>query len=132
MSDSNPTATFSYAAEQLNTLGLAYLHVIEPRVAGSQVVEEGAAPVASRALRKVFGGPIIAAGGFDAASAAAAVQDGDADLIAFGRDFIANPDLPHRVRDNLPLNAYDRDTFYGGDHRGYTDYPFAENLVSAA
>lgn len=132
MSDSNPIATFSYAAEQLNALGLAYLHIIEPRVAGSQVVEEGAAPIASRALRKVFSGPIIAAGGFDAVTAAAALQDGDADLIAFGRDFIANPDLPHRVRHDLPLNAYNRDTFYGGDHRGYTDYPFAQSTVSVA
>lgn len=132
MSDSNPGATFGHAAEQLNARGLAYLHVIEPRVAGSQVVEEGTAPVASRALRKLFSGPIIAAGGFDAASAEAAVRDGDADLVAFGRDFIANPDLPHRVRHNLPFNAYNRDTFYGGDHRGYTDYPFAESAVTAA
>nr|WKF55625.1 N-ethylmaleimide reductase [Paraburkholderia busanensis] len=132
MSDSNPSATFSYAAQQLNGLGVAYLHIIEPRVAGSQVVEEGAAPVASRALRQVFSGPIIAAGGFSVASAAAAVQDGDADLVAFGRDFIANPDLPYRVRHNLPLTPYNRETFYGGDHRGYTDYPFAESAITAA
>lgn len=132
MSDSDPSTTFSYAAQQLDALGLAYLHIIEPRVAGSQVVEEGAAPVASRALRKVFSGPLVAAGGFSAASAAAAVQDGDADLVAFGRDFIANPDLPYRVRHNLPLNPYNRETFYGGDHRGYTDYPFAESTVATA
>lgn len=131
MSDSTPIATFTYAAEQLNVLGLAYLHIIEPRVAGSQVVQEGAPPIASRTLRKVFSGPIIAAGGFDAASAGATIQDGDADLIAFGRDFIANPDLPDRIRHNLPLNAYNRDTFYGGDHRGYTDYPFAQGTASA-
>jgi N-ethylmaleimide reductase len=131
MSDSNPLATFSHAAEQLNAFGLAYLHVVEPRVAGSQLVDENAEPVASRALRRVFSGPVIAAGGFNPASAEVAVQDGDADLIAFGRDFIANPDLPHRVRHNLPLNAYDRDSFYGGDHRGYTDYPFAETTVAA-
>ncbi|RFU45232.1 alkene reductase [Paraburkholderia sp. DHOC27] len=132
MSDSNPNLTFGHAAEKLNALGLAYLHVIEPRVAGSQVIEEGAEPVASRALRKVFSGPIIAAGGFDAATAAAAIEAGDADLIAFGRDFIANPDLPHRLRHNLQLNPYNRDTFYGGDHRGYTDYPFAASTLTAA
>jgi N-ethylmaleimide reductase len=131
MSDSDPVATFSYAAAQLNALGLAYLHVIEPRVVGSQTVDEGAAPVASRMMRKVFSGPIIAAGGFDAVSATAAIQDSDADLVAFGRHFIANPDLPHRVRHNLPLNEYNRDTFYGGDQRGYTDYPFAENAATA-
>jgi len=132
MADSNPTGTFNHVATQLDAFGLAWLHVIEPRVAGSQVVKEGEPPVAARALRKVFKGPVIAAGGFTRHSAAEAIAEGDADLVAFGRDFIANPDLPHRLRHDLPLNAYERDTFYGGDHRGYIDYPFATAEVSVA
>jgi N-ethylmaleimide reductase len=73
---------------------------------------------------------LIAAGGSAPASAEAIVAFGDADLVAFGRHFIANPDLPERIRQGLPLTRYDRSTFYGGDARGYTDYPTAQ--VSAA
>jgi N-ethylmaleimide reductase len=124
MSDSNPEKTFGYAADQLNRFGLAYLHIIEPRIKGSEAIEDGLAPVASAQLRKVFKGKIIAAGGFDPDGAEAIVEKGDADLVAFGRHFIANPDLPKRIKLGLPLNAYDRNTFYGGDQRGYTDYPF--------
>ena len=131
MSDSDPAGTFGYAARELDRFGLAWLHVIEPRVAGSQEVAEGAHAVAARALRAHFHGPIIAAGGFTPETAAAIVAAGDADLVAFGRHFIANPDLPHRIRHGLPLNAYDRSTFYGGDHRGYTDYPTVRDVVAA-
>lgn len=123
MSDSNPTATFGYVAQELNSLGLAYLHVIEPRVVGSVEVADGLSPVAASQLRQFFKGRIIAAGGFDAAGAESIIARGDADLVAFGRLFIANPDLPRRIRLKAPLNPYDRSTFYGGDRRGYTDYP---------
>jgi N-ethylmaleimide reductase len=125
MSDSDPRALFSYVAEELDALGIAYLHVIEPRIAGN--VENDAhdqSPVAAKTLRAHFRGPIIAAGGFDGESAEAIVQSGDADLVAFGRHFIANPDLPERLRKHLPLNRYDRATFFGGTDVGYTDYPF--------
>ncbi|MDB5387538.1 MAG: 12-oxophytodienoate reductase [Planctomycetaceae bacterium] len=132
MSDSNPEATFSYVAEQLNRFGLAYLHIIEPRVKGSEVTEDGLPPVASEHLRKIFHGKIIAAGGFEPSDAEAIVEAGDADLVAFGRHFISNPDLPRRIRLGLPLNAYDRTTFYGGDHRGYTDYPFYQEAKDAS
>lgn len=124
MSDSNPEATFRYVAEQLNQFGLAYLHIIEPRIKGSEAIEEGLAPVASQHLRRIFHGKIIAAGGFEPADAKAIIAAGDADLVAFGRHFIANPDLPKRIQFGLQFNPYDRTTFYGGDHRGYTDYPF--------
>ena len=124
MSDSDPTALFNYVAEKLNDFGLAYLHVIEPRVKGNVVLVEGQAPVAAEQLRKVFKGRIIAAGGFEPDSAAAVVEKCDADLVAFGRHFLANPDLPERIRLGLPLNEYDRNTFYTFDARGYTDYPF--------
>jgi N-ethylmaleimide reductase len=132
MSDSNPVALFDYVGDQLNRFGLAYLHVIEPRVKGNVVITEGQAPIAARQLRKIFEGKIIAAGGFEPDTAEAAVEDGDADLVAFGRHFLANPDLPKRLRLGLPLNEYDRKTFYTFDSRGYTDYPFYGGQLEAA
>jgi N-ethylmaleimide reductase len=129
MGDSNPEATFGYVADQLNQFGLAYLHIIEPRIVGSEVSEAGLEAVASAQLRKIFHGKIIAAGGFEPDDAEAIVERGDADLVAFGRHFIANPDLPKRIKHGLPLNAYDRTTFYGGDRRGYNDYPFYQDAV---
>jgi N-ethylmaleimide reductase len=123
MADSNPRALFGYVAERLNDVKLAYLHVIEPRVKGGEVIAEGQGPVAAQELSKVFHGPIIAAGGFEPGTAEATVVNGDASLIAFGRHFIANPDLPKRIELGLPLNRYDRSTFYAFDARGYTDYP---------
>jgi N-ethylmaleimide reductase len=131
MSDSDPTALFSYVAEQLNAFGLAYLHIIEPRVRGNVVIAEGQGAVASEQLRKIFNGKIIAAGGFEPETAAAVVEKGDADLVAFGRHFVANPDLPKRIRLGLPLNQYDRATFYTFDARGYTDYPFYAEAATA-
>jgi N-ethylmaleimide reductase len=127
MHDSNPAALFGYVAEQLNRFDLAYLHVIEPRIKGDREIEDGRPPVAAKNLRQIFKGAIIAAGGFRRADAQETVERGDADLIAFGRFFASNPDLPERLRRNLPLNDYDRDTFWGGDHRGYTDYPQYED-----
>ena len=104
MSDSNPEALFDYVAKQLNRFGLAYLHVIEPRVKGNVLIAEGQAPLDAQQLRKTFKGKIIAAGGFEPDSAEAIVEKGDADLVAFGRHFLANPDLPKRIRLGLPLN----------------------------
>ena len=124
MSDSNPTATFGYFAEQLNRYGIAYLHIIEPRVNGNVEVAEGLPPVVATQLRKIFKGRLLAAGGFHPETAEAIVEAGDADAVVFGRYFISNPDLPERIRLGLPLTEYDRNTFYGGDQHGYTDYPF--------
>jgi N-ethylmaleimide reductase len=124
MSDRDPQALFDYVAEQLNRFGLAYLHIIEPRVKGNLVIAEGEAPVASERLRQIFEGKIIAAGGFEPDTAEAVVEQGSADAVAFGRHFISNPDLPERIRLGLPLNPYDRATFYTFEARGYTDYPF--------
>ena len=131
MSDSNPEALFSYVAEHLNQFGLAYLHIIEPRVKGNVVVHEGQAPVASEQVRKIFKGKILAAGGFEPDTAEAIVEEGSADAVTFGRHFVSNPDLPRRIQEGLPLNPYDRDTFYTFDARGYTDYPFYNELVTA-
>ncbi len=130
MSDSNPQATFGYVARELNRFGLAYLHVVEPRIKGSELHGENHEPVAVAWLRKIFTGTLVAAGGFEPDDADAIIQKGDADLVAFGRHFIANPDLPVRIRLDLPLNPYDRATFYGGDARGYTDYPFHAELAT--
>src|SRR5271163_2741591 len=131
MSDSNPGALFDYLAGQLNRFGLAYLHIVEPRVKGNVVIAQGQAPVAAERLRKIFKEKIIAAGGFEPATAEAVVEKGDADLVAFGRHFVANPDLPRRIRLELPLNVYDRNTFYTFDAKGYTDYPSYKELVTA-
>ena len=126
MGDSNSRALFRYVAERLNVFGLAYLHVIEPRIKGADLVAKGQGPVAVQELSKIFRGPTIAAGGFEPDTAEATVANGDASLIAFGRHFIANPDLPKRIEFGLPLNHYDRSTFYAFDARGYTDYPAYE------
>ena len=133
MSDSNPEALFTYVAQQLSTLDLAYLHLIEPRVLGN--VDDDSkdpAPVAAQLMRQHYKGLIIAAGGFKGDTAEAILQAGDADLVAFGRDFIANPDLPERLRNGWALNPYDRPTFFGGTEVGYTDYPFHEDKQNAA
>ena len=113
-------------AERLNDFSLAYLHVIEPRIKGGELIIEGQGSVAAQELSKIFHGPVIAAGGFERDTAEATVANGDASLIAFGRHFIANPDLSKRIELGLPLNPYDRSTFYGFEARGYTDYPTYE------
>jgi N-ethylmaleimide reductase len=131
MSDSNPKALFACVAEQLNRFGLAYLHIIEPRVKGNVVIDEGQAPGAAEQLRKIFKGRIIAAGGFEPDTAEAIVEEGDADAVAFGRHFVSNPGLPRRIQERLPLTEYDRDTFYTFDSHGYTDYPFYDDKTDA-
>lgn len=123
MSNSDSESDFRYVAQALSGRQLAYLHVVEPRVVGSEEIAAGLHAVAARDLRAHFGGPVIAAGGFDGTEAQAEIARGHVDAVAFGRHFIANPDLPSRLRTGLPLNPYDRATFYGGDARGYTDYP---------
>ena len=106
----------------MDPLGLAFLHLIEPRVSGNTDADPDAPSVAAL-LRPLWHGPSIVAGGFDRAKAEAALADGAADAIAFGRAYISNPDLMERLRDNVPFTRYDRSTFYGGGVEGYTDYP---------
>lgn len=104
---------------ELSTLGLLYLHVLDHSAMGAPPV-----PAELKAqLRAAFKGPFILAGGFDGASAEAALAAGQADLIAFGRPFIANPDLVQRMRSHAALNAPDMATFYTPGAAGYTDYP---------
>jgi N-ethylmaleimide reductase len=132
IADSDPQTTFGAFAERLNQYDLAYLHIIEPRVSGVETIDEGLAPVASAELRRIFKGPIIAAGGFDRAGAEAIIDHGDADLVAFGRFFTSNPDLPERLRHNLPLTPYVRDAFWGGTELHYTDFPAYDEVSAAA
>jgi N-ethylmaleimide reductase len=121
----DPMPLYSHLVGELDTLGLAYLHLIEPRAsgAGQRDVDHPDVPSAAELFRPAWRGVLIAAGNFNGESAAAMVTKGDADAIAFGRHFIANPDLPQRLRLGAPLNPYDRRTFYGGGPRGYVDYP---------
>jgi hypothetical protein len=131
ISDSNPDLTFGYFAEQLNRYKLAYLHIIEPRVKGVETIDETRSPVASSFLRRIYQGNIIAAGGFDRAGAEAILETGDADLVAFGRYFTSNPDLPERLRRNLPLSPYRRETFWGGTEYLYNDFPAYSDSVDS-
>jgi N-ethylmaleimide reductase len=110
---------------------IAYLHVIEPRVKGNSVIGEQP-PVAAANLKPIFGGSMMAAGGFDGKGAEAIVSEGRVDMVAFGRHFIANPDLPRRLREDLSLNSYDRDTFYHGGDADYLDYPTSDELETTA
>jgi N-ethylmaleimide reductase len=120
--DSDPIATYSYVLDKLSNYDLAYAHLIEPRgyhFRNPRTPDHGAA----RQFRDVYKGVLITASGFDRDSAVQIVEDGAADLVAIGRYFISNPDLVERLRSNAPLTPFDADTFYSGDHRGYTDYP---------
>jgi N-ethylmaleimide reductase len=124
---------YTYALEQLNPLGLAYLHFIEPRSsgAGRAEVNHQNVPSAMVLFRPISKGVLITAGGFTGETADAAIRDGHADAVAFGRIFISNPDLPRRLQRGFPLTPYNRATFYGGDVAGYTDYPDHDELEQA-
>ena len=117
--DSNPQALFGHLLGALNRYGLAYVHVIETPMEG---LDYGV-------LRRVFQGAYIANGGYTRERAQAALDAGAADLVAFGRPFIANPDLVERLRLNAPLNEPDRTTFYSGGAEGYTDYPLLDRAA---
>lgn len=118
--DSDPAALFAYVIDGLNRYGLAYLHLVEGITGGSREAEQ---PVDFNALRTRYLGSYMANNSYDFDLADAHLRSGEADLIAFGRPYISNPDLVRRLREELPLAALDANTLYGGDERGYTDYP---------
>ena len=120
MHDSDPAATFGYVVEQLNQFGMLYLHMIEGATGGPRETADG---FDLSALRKAFKGLYIANNGYDKAMAEEAIASGKADLVAFGRPFISNPDLVQRYLTNAPLNELDPNTLYSGGAKGYTDYP---------
>jgi len=126
-SDASPQALFEHVASFLGTLSLAYVHTIEGSTGAARDFQQGEAPFDYMALKKAYQqsgghGAWMLNNAYDRALADQAVADG-ADLIAFGKSFIANPDLATRLKQNGPYNTPDRATFYGGLAAGYTDYP---------
>ncbi len=119
--DSDPQALYGRAVQRVSDLGLAYLHVVEGATGGAR----DHAPFDYAALRRPFPGAWMLNNGYDRSMALEAVSTGRADLVAFGRPFIANPDLGRRLRDGLPWSDGNRKTYYGGGAAGYTDYPVA-------
>ncbi len=120
IADSNPEPLFLHLVDRLNALKLGYLHVIEGITGGPREVE-GAFDLS--VLRKRFNGLYMVNNGYDRTLAMTAIASGAADLVAFGRPFISNPDLVERLRRGAALNAPDMATFYGGGEKGYLDYP---------
>ena len=121
MHDGNPLETFGHVLGELNRFGLSYAHITQTT---SQDLAHGAmAGIGPRELRSAWKGALVSAGGFTLESGNAALAEGWADAIAFGVPFIANPDLPERLRRNAPLHAADEATFYTPGPKGYTDYP---------
>lgn len=118
--DGNPEGTYAYVVEQLNTFHLAYIHIIEGVTQGAREVPGG---FDLQILRRAFNGRYIANNGYDLPLALEARRRDLADFIAFGRLYIANPDLVQRLRIGAPLNVPVRATFFGGGAAGYTDYP---------
>lgn len=119
IADSDPQPLFEQAVAALARFDLAFLHVVEGATGGAR--DTGGFDYA--ALRRLFKGAYVANNGYDRALAVETIAAGRADFIAFGRPFIANPDLVARLRDDAPLATLDRETLYGGDAHGYTDYP---------
>jgi N-ethylmaleimide reductase len=120
IADSDPEALFSAAVSALNPFNLAYLHLVEGFIREPRRENEG---FDLHKLRKIFNGLYMANNGYDPALATTTIEHNDADLIAFGRPFISNPDLVERLAAGAPLAHADESTFYGGDERGYIDYP---------
>jgi N-ethylmaleimide reductase len=128
ISDSNPQPLFDYIADGLAALKLVYMHVVEGATGGARDV----APFDYGSLRRRFKGAYIANNGYDFELASKVLAADAADLIAFGKPFLANPDLVERLRRGAPLNPPDKATFYGGGAKGYTDYPFLDEKMDAA
>jgi len=127
ISDSNPQPLFDHIVDQLNALKLVYIHVIEGATGGPRDI----APFDYDSLRKRFSGTYIANNGYDFKLANEVLDKNKADLIAFGKLFISNPDLVERLKLGAPLNDFDKATFYGGGAKGYTDYPVLGRQAAA-
>jgi N-ethylmaleimide reductase len=127
VSDSNPQPLFEHMVDHLNALKLVYIHVIEGATGGPRDI----APFDYVSLRRRFKGAYMANNGYDLALADKVLAAGAADLIAFGKLFISNPDLVERLERGAPLNPFDKATFYGGGAKGYTDYPTLGEAMAA-
>ena len=128
ISDSNPQALFDTIVDQLNALKLIYIHVVEGATGGPRDI----APFDYGSLRKRFKGTYIANNGYDLELASKVLAANEADLIAFGKPFISNPDLVERLKRGAPLNPFDKATFYDGGAKGYLDYPTLGETQQAA
>ena len=129
--EADPMPLYTHVVQALDQLGLAYLHFIEPRSSGAGRAEVNwqNVPSAMVLFRPLWRGVLVTAGGFTGESAEAAIAQGYADAIAFGRIFISNPDLPRRLQHGFPLTPYNRATFYGGGEAGNTDYPVYDEMA---
>lgn len=121
MVDDDPVATFGAFARALDGIGVAFIEVVEDSFQGNH--EKGRPEPVIEAIHEGFSRAYIGNGAYSAEEARQRIAAGKVDLVSFGRTFIANPDLPERLRLDAPLNDWDDSTFYGGDERGYTDYP---------
>ncbi|MDA0268033.1 MAG: alkene reductase [Cyanobacteria bacterium] len=125
MADTDPRATFGHAIQALAPLNLAYLHLLEP---SESDLRHGGIAIPTQDFRSLYPGTLIVNWDYDKAKGNAAIATGAADLVSYGKLFIANPDLPQRFQLDAPLTEPDPATFYGGDERGYTDYPVWSEL----
>lgn len=132
MHDAAPADTFRAAAATASDFDLAYMHLVEPSAPKPPVAGDGEAAEVFGGMREAYDGALVANGNYDEDTATDALERGYADLIAFGRAFLANPDLPRRLREGRPLNVPDASTFYNGDATGYTDYPTWDELQNGA
>jgi N-ethylmaleimide reductase len=123
--DGDPQGTYGYLAERLGALGLAYLHCVEGQTRGDNAKNA----FDFQMLRRAFGGQYIANNGYNRALAVEAIAEDHADMIAFGRPFIGNPDLPERLRHEAPLVQASQEIFYGGGAKGYTDFPMLQSAT---
>lgn len=130
ISDSNPKETFGYLLEQLNDFNLAFVHLMEPMGDVSDL--ENYPSEVTNYFREMYDGTIITNAGYNQESGNQAIENDTADLVSYGRLFLANPDLPARFATDADLNAQDQSTFYGGDEKGYTDYPFMSESTEVA
>ncbi|MFV2061416.1 MAG: alkene reductase [Gammaproteobacteria bacterium] len=126
IADSNPQSTFNFITKQINQYGLAYLHVLEGDMTGKPKQIDYAQ------IKSRFDGPYMANSGYTKESAEQSIEQAHSDFVSFGVLYIANPDLVERFADDSVLNTPDQETFYGGDEKGYTDYPFKESTKAIA
>lgn len=124
----NAEPLYKHVIQKLNEYDLTYLHLVEPRMFSDYDITTYGLPLSSKDWRPLFKGTLISSGGHLKESANVLLNHAQADLIAFGRLAISNPDLPKRLELDAPLTDYDRTTFYGGDEKGYTDYPTMEQV----
>ncbi|MEO0835092.1 MAG: alkene reductase [Cyanobacteria bacterium J06642_3] len=123
MHGSDIPGTFTYVVRELDRMGIAYLHIVEPRIKGNVTIEDDGTGLSAKFFRPIFSGKIISAGGYTRETGEEAIASNETDFIAYGRLYVANPDLPQRFAIDAELNKYDRSTFYTSGEEGYIDYP---------